>query len=148
MRKTLFLVAAVAMFAGLTGCQGPEKKLARGVDNTLELIRWGDMRQSVEQNAIFSSPDVTYTYGAIHGFDQSMKRVGLGLLEIVTFPIPTPTYDPILTNYVPISPQYPTSYRPGIVSSSTFDTDTYTGFSGGDVAPFVPGSRFQIFEGY
>ena len=27
-----------------------------------------------------------------------------------------------------------------------FDTDTYTGFSGGDVAPFIPGSRFRVFD--
>jgi hypothetical protein len=27
-----------------------------------------------------------------------------------------------------------------------FDTDTYMGFSGGDVAPFIPGSRFRVFD--
>ena len=27
-----------------------------------------------------------------------------------------------------------------------FDTDTYTGFSGGDIAPFLPGSRFKVFD--
>lgn len=146
MRKIFFLFAAALTVAGLTGCQGPEQKLARGFDNTFEVVRWGDMRRSVEQGAVFSAPDVSYSYGMIHGFNQSVKRIGLGVFEVVTFPIPTPTYDPILTDYVPAVPQYPDSYRPGIISGSTFDTDTYTGFSGGDVAPFIPGSRFKIFD--
>ena len=28
------------------------------------------------------------------------------------------------------------------------DTDTYVGFSGGDVMPLVPNSRFKIFDSY
>jgi putative exosortase-associated protein (TIGR04073 family) len=159
MRNMTFLFAAIAAAAGLTGCQGPEEKLGRGLDNTLEVARWGDMRQSVEQNAVFSAPDVTYTYGLVHGFDQSLKRIGLGVWETATFLIPNYSFDdsrwnygPILTHVsqyvdgVPANPQYPDSYRPGLISGSTFDTDTYTGFSGGDVAPFIPGSRFQIFD--
>jgi putative exosortase-associated protein (TIGR04073 family) len=143
MRKLIFLFAAAAVVA-LTGCSGPEHKLARGLDNTLELVRWGDMRQSVEQSAVFSAPDVTYTYGAVHGFDQSLKRAALGVAEVATFPLPS--YEPVLTDYVPAHPQSPASYRPGLISSSTFDTDTYTGFPGGDVAPFIPGSRFKVFD--
>jgi hypothetical protein len=41
---------------------------------------------------------------------------------------------------------YPDSYKPRLLSDSTFDTDTSLGFSGGDVMPFVPGSRFHIFD--
>jgi putative exosortase-associated protein (TIGR04073 family) len=144
MRKMIFLFAVAAIAVGITGCAGPEQKLSRGLSNTFEIVRWGDLRRSVEQNAVFSSPDVNYTYGLVHGFDQSVSRIGIGLYEIVTFPIPA--YHPVCTNYIPVNPQYPESYRPGIISDSTFDTDTYTGFSGGDVAPFVPGSRFSIFD--
>lgn len=149
MRKTLLLLTAGAGALIITGCAGPEHKLARGIDNTLEVVRWGDMRHSVEENAVFSSPDVDYTYGAVHGFDQSVTRIGLGLYEVVTFPIPNPpswNYKAVCTNYIPVNPQYPESYRPGLVSGTTFDTDTYTGFSGGDVAPWVPGSRFKVFD--
>jgi len=32
-----------------------------------------------------------------------------------------------------------------LISDPLFDADTYVGFSGGDVAPFVPGSRFSVF---
>jgi len=150
MRKLIYLFAAFAT-AGLTGCTGPEQKLARGFDNTFEVVRWGDMRRSVEQNAVFSAPNVNYSYGLVHGFDQSVTRIGMGVYEIATFPIPnhvSPTwnYKPVGTNYVSASPRYPESYRPGIISGSTFDTDTYTGFSGGDVAPMIPGSRFTIFN--
>jgi hypothetical protein len=160
MRKLIFLFAAVAGVAGLTGCQGPEQKLSRGFNNTFEVVRWGDTRQSVEQSAVFSSSDyVDYSAGLVHGFDQSLKRIGLGIYETATFLIPNYsfdesrwTYGPILTHIsqnvdgIPASPQYPDSYHPGLISGSTFDTDTYTGFSGGDVAPFIPGSRFQIFD--
>jgi len=144
MRKLFFLFAAITTVVSLTGCQGPEQKLARGLDNTLEIIRWGDMRRSIEQEAIFSAPNVSYSYGAVHGFDQSVKRIGLGVLEVVTFPFPP--YKPIFTSSVPAAPQYPDSYRPGLISGTTFDTDTHTGFSGGDVAPFIPGSRFAVFQ--
>ncbi len=144
MRKMIFFFAAAVTAMVITGCSGPEQKLSRGLNNTMEIVRWGDLRHSVEQDAVFSSPDVDYSYGVIHGFDQSITRVGVGLYEVVTFPIPS--YKPVLTNYLPINPQYPDSYHPGMISSSTLDTDTYTGFSGGDVAPFVPGSRFQVFD--
>jgi hypothetical protein len=32
------------------------------------------------------------------------------------------------------------------MADSLFATDTAIGYSGGDVAPFIPGSRFRIFE--
>ncbi len=144
MRKLIFLFAVAVTAVGLAGCAGPEQKLSRGLSNTFEVVRWGDMRQSVEQNAIFSTPDVNYSYGVVHGFDQSVKRIGLGIYEVVTFPIPA--YHPICTNSVPVVPQYPDSYTPGIIADTTFQTDTYTGFSGGDIAPLMPGSRFEIFD--
>jgi hypothetical protein len=38
------------------------------------------------------------------------------------------------------------SYKPGLVADSIYDTDTYSGYSGGDVAPIIPGSKFRIFD--
>jgi len=35
-----------------------------------------------------------------------------------------------------------------LVSDPMFDTDTYVGFSGGDVMPLVPNSRFRVFDSY
>ncbi len=139
----IFPLAALAAAMCFTGCTGPEQKLGRGLANTFEVVRWGEMRKSVEENAVLTQPGFGY-YGAIHGFDRSLQRIGLGVYEVATFPLPS--YKPILTRSFAADPVFPESYQPGRFSDPLLDTDTYTGFSGGDVAPFIPGSRFQIFE--
>lgn len=133
----------VALFA--VGCTGPEQKLGRGLSNTFEIVRWGELRRSVEINATEPLPGTGY-FGFIHGVDRSLARTGLGIVETVTFPVPTPTYRPMFTKYFEPDPVFPESYKPGLLSDALFDTDTYTGFSGGDVAPWIPGSRFQVFD--
>jgi putative exosortase-associated protein (TIGR04073 family) len=143
MRNIIFSLALGLSALVFTGCTGPEQKLGRGISNTCEIVRWGEMRSSVEQNAVFKTPGYG-DYGVIHGFDRSMQRFGLGLYEVVTFPFPS--YKPVLTKSYAPDPVYPESYKPGRIDDPLFDTDTYTGFSGGDVAPFIPGSRFQIFD--
>ena len=60
--------------------------------------------------------------------------------------MPGSGYGPIFPQLLPPGPVYPESYKPGLISGSTFDTDTYTGFSGGDIAPYIPGSRFRVFD--
>lgn len=137
---------AVAVLAGLftSGCAGPEAKLGRGLSNTFEIVRMGEMRRTVEQSTVFDSPGDGYTTGIIRGFDRSMARTGLGLFEIATFPIPP--YEPRLTKYLAPEPAYPDSYKPGLISGSTFNTDTYVGFSGGSIAPWIPGNRFRVFD--
>jgi putative exosortase-associated protein (TIGR04073 family) len=145
MRNVIPLLALAGLAALFTsGCAGPEQKLGRGVSNTLEITRLGEMRRSIEQTAVFESPSAGYTAGAVSGLNRTLARTGLGLYEIVTAPIPP--YHPIWTSYLSPGPVYPESYKPGLISDSTFDTDTYTGFSGGDVAPFIPGSRFRMFD--
>ena len=138
----LALVGMVALFT--SGCAGPEQKFGRGMSNTFEIVRAGEMRRSIEQTAVFESPSAGYTVGAVRGLNRTLARTGLGLYEIVTAPFPP--YHPIWTSYLSPGPVYPESYKPGLISDSTFDTDTYTGFSGGEVAPFVPGSRFRVFD--
>ena len=51
---------AAATLAGLlaAGCAGPEKKLGRGMRNTLEIARLGEMNRSIEQAALFGAPDI------------------------------------------------------------------------------------------
>lgn len=144
MRKLIFPLLAVCAALFAAGCAGPEQKLGRGVSNSWDIIRLGEMRRTVEQTSILDSPSEGYTTGMIRGFDRSVARTGLGLYEIVTFPIPP--YHPIATKYFTPNPVYPESYKPGLISNPLFDTDTYTGFSGGDIAPFVPGSRFKVFD--
>jgi hypothetical protein len=73
-----------------------------------------------------------------------LARTGIGIYEIVTAPFPP--YDPVATSYLSPGPVYPDSYTPNIVEDSTFSTDANLGYSGGDVMPIVPGSRFRIFD--
>lgn len=135
-------VAVTGLLAG--GCAGPERKLGRGFSNFGELTRWGEMRRTMEQTALFDSPDQAYTTGVVKGFNRSMARVGIGLYEIVTSPFPS--YDPICTNYLSPEPAYPDNYKPGLIAVPAFGTDTSLGFTGGDVAPMFPNSRFRVFD--
>ena len=145
MRKLILPLAAVAVAMFASGCTGPEQKLGRGLSNSYEIVRWGELRRSVEQNAVEPISGTGY-FGFIHGVNRSLARTGLGVFEVATFPIPMPTYKPIFTKYFDADPVFPESYEPNLLSDALFDTDTYTGFSGGDVAPEVPGSRFSIFD--
>ena len=141
----MLFLAVVALAALLTSvCAGPEQKLGRGMSNVFEVVRMGEMRRSIEQTAVLDSPGTGYTAGAVRGLNRSLARTGVGVVEIVTFPFPP--YNPMFTHYLAPQPAFPESYQPRLVSDSLFDTDTYTGFSGGDVAPLVPGSRFKIFD--
>jgi putative exosortase-associated protein (TIGR04073 family) len=144
--KSSVFVAMIAASCLLAGCAGPEQKLGRGIDNTAEIFRFGEVRRSIEQTAIFGSPDQSRTVGLIHGMDRSVARVGAGLYEVVTFPIPNRSpgdYGPI---FHPADPVYPDSYKPNWAMSSTTQPDASLGFSGGDFAPIIPGSRFRVFD--
>jgi putative exosortase-associated protein (TIGR04073 family) len=144
MRKIIFpLIAVLVAPLIFTGCAGPEQKLSRGIDNTWELVRLGEMRRSIEQNSVLE-PELGPSYGIVHGFDRSMARTGIGVYEALTFPFPP--YHPVATKYFSPAPVLPDSYRPGLISDSLFDTDAYTGFGGGEVAPGIPGSRFRVFD--
>ena len=145
MRNALPFLAVIALAALFgSGCAGPEEKLGRGLSNTFEVVRWGELRQSVEQAEIFDPNGPSFTTGLVSGFDRSITRTGLGLYEVVTFPIPS--YKPQLTGYLSANAVSPASYSPGLMADPNTATDTYTGFSGGDVAPFIPGSRFNVYD--
>jgi putative exosortase-associated protein (TIGR04073 family) len=145
MRNALFLLSAVALAAVFTSsCAGPEQKLGRGISNSAEIIRGGEWRRSVEQTAVFDSPEAGRTVGFVSGLNKTLARTGVGLYEVVTFPIPP--YHPIFTNYISAKPAFPDSYRPGLPDDPLYDTDTYVGIQGGDIAPLVPNSRFQVID--
>jgi putative exosortase-associated protein (TIGR04073 family) len=146
LNKSSVFLPAIAVSCLLVGCAGPEQKLGRGISNTAEVFRFGELRRSIEQTEVFGSPDQMRTVGVIHGMDRSLERIGVGLYEVVTFPIPNRVpldYSPIMR---PADPVYPDSYKPAAGMSSTYQPDAALGFSGGDVAPLIPGSRFRIFD--
>ena len=144
--RNIFAFLATLVIAGVlsSGCSSAEKKLGRGVSNMAEFARLGEIRRSVEQTALFDQPGGHYTTGFIKGFNKTLARTGIGVYEVVTAPFPP--YDPVCTSYLSPNPVYPDNYSPDILDDALFATDTNMGFSGGDVAPFVPGSRFKIFN--
>ncbi len=142
MRLTLPLLASFGTAALLlAGCAGPERKFGRGLNNATEFARLGEIRRSMEQTGIWETPESAYTTGLIRGFNRSLVRTGVGLYEIVTFPFPD--YDPV---FLPENPVYPDSYRPRHLADGIWGPDDALGFSGGDIAPMAPGSRFHIFD--
>ncbi len=145
MRNILSFLATLAVAGVLTsGCTNTEKKFGRGMSNMAEFARLGEMRRSIEQTAIFEQPGGHYATGFIRGLNKSLARTGVGVYEVVTAPFPP--YDPVFTDYLTPNPAYPDNYRPDILDDSLFATDTEMGFSGIDIVPYVPGSRFKIFN--
>lgn len=141
--RNVFSLAVMAAAAALfgVGCAGPEQKMGRGINNVTEFARMGEIRRSVEQTAIWENTDAAYTTGFLRGLNRSLTRTGVGVYEILTFPIPP--YGPV---FLPENPVYPDSYTPNLIADPTFSPDTALGFSGGDVAPMIPGSRFRIYD--
>ena len=147
MRTALSLLSLAALAALFTaGCAGPEQRLGSGVNNVTEFARLGEMQRSMEQYTMFD-PQAGMATGLIHGFDQSVYRTVAGAYQIVTFPAGNLlTQTSFEQKYIPKGTPYPDSYHPGLPALTTFQTDTYMGFSGGNIAPIVPGNRFSIFE--
>lgn len=153
-----------------TGCSGPAYKLGRGLNNMTEVTRMGELRRSMEEANLWEGPDAAMSFGAIQGVTRTIGRTLVGAVEVATFPIPTPTYDPIYNtdgmesdedvyiggpyrpdqlfslDYLTKNPRYPANFKPGPLADTMFATDTALGFAAGDVAPFVPGSRFHVFD--
>ena len=137
MRFALSLIAVCALAIVSTGCASAEKKLGRGLRNATEFARMGEMGHSIEQSYMFED---SYAVGAVRGFNRSIARTAVGVFEVITFPIPTKTiggFD---------KATYPDTYQPNKITTTTFETDSSIGFSGSDVAPMLPGSRFRVFE--
>lgn len=146
LKKCSLFLSLLSLSFIIAGCAGPEQKFGRGINNMAEFARLGEIRRSIEQTAVFGSPDQEYTTGFIHGFNRSLERTGVGVYEVLTFPIPnhpSGDYGPIMH---PADPVYPASYKPNWMEDNIISADTSLGFSGGDVAPFMPGSRFRIFD--
>jgi putative exosortase-associated protein (TIGR04073 family) len=138
-----FTIAASLTVIGIftSGCAGPEQKFGRGVNNVTEFARMGEIRRSMEQTALWDGTDAAYTTGFIRGVNRSLVRTAVGAYEIVTAPFPS--YDPV---FLPEDPVYPDSYGPKLLADPMFSPDSVLGFSGGDIAPMIPGSRFRIFD--
>ena len=145
MRTPFFVLSIVGALALLsTGCAKTEQKFGRGLRNATEFARFGEIRRSMEQTALFDSPENGYSSGLVKGINRSLIRTGVGVYEMVTCPIPP--YDPVMTRYISPEPVYPDSYKPGLIADQTWSPDANLGFSGGEIFPMIPGSRFKVFD--
>ena len=143
----LSLIAVSSLVAGCAAPEGPEQKLGRGMNNLVEFARMGELRRAMEQSAIFDTPGFGgITTGVIHGINRSFARTGAGLYEVLTFPIPNGLNGDYRPVFHPADPVYPDSYKPDWIAETMLQPDTSMGFSGGDIAPYLPGSRFHIFD--
>lgn len=142
MRISFSLLGSVAALAILSaGCAGSERKLGRGMNNMTEFVRMGEIRRSMEQTSLWDGNEVAYTTGFIKGFNRSLCRTAVGTFEVLTFPFPS--YD---ARIKPEDPVYPASYKPHFLADPSWGPDSALGFSGGDIAPMIPGSRFRVFD--
>jgi putative exosortase-associated protein (TIGR04073 family) len=146
MRIAPLLIAVVAAVVLGAGCAGPETKLGRGLTNMGEITRLGEINRSIEQTSLFDNPRAGYTTGLIRGINKTIGRTAVGLYEVVTFPIPNHKFNDYGPVRTPEYPVYPDSYKPGLFSDAITATDSYLGFSAGDIAPMIPGSRFRVFD--
>lgn len=155
MRKDLLLLPSLLVTVLLgAGCANTEEKFGRGMNNAFDIVRQGELRRTLEQTALFDGPDVGYTTGFMRGVNRTLARTGIGIYEMVTAPFPP--YDPAFPTYLsryspPLwgpGPVYPDNFTPGLMEDSLWATDANLGFAGGDVAPYVPGSRFRIFDNH
>jgi putative exosortase-associated protein (TIGR04073 family) len=145
MRNTVSYLGAAALLVCLgAGCKGPEEKMGRGLSNMAEPIRMGELQRGIEQGGLLYGSDTGITTGFISGLNHTLARTGVGIYEVVTFPFPP--YRPVCTSYLTPYPGYPDAYKPGKPDRPVFDTDHALGFSGGDWAPWFPGSRFRVFD--
>ncbi len=146
--KAFYFLSLIAVSSLFAGCAGPAQKFGRGLNNMVEFARMGELRRSIEQGAIFDTPGHGgTTSGFFAGFNRSLLRTGAGLYEVVTAPIPNHPYG----DYGPLSarladPVYPDSYKPDWIADTMIQPDTSLGFAGGDIAPYLPGSRFRVFD--
>ena len=145
MRKTLpYLAFSLVAAALVSGCANTERKFGRGMSNMFEIVRGGEFRRTMEQTGLFDGPDAAYGTGFVRGVNRTLARTGIGVYEVVTAPFPP--YDPVCTDHFAPGAVYPDNYLPGLLEDSMFATDSNLGFSGGDVVPLIPGSRFRIFD--
>lgn len=104
MKTFLVLVIAVA-FAGLcradiqdppSNDHGPTRKLGRGLSNLV--FGWSEVYVSVAKTNTEEGNSAAAGYGVVRGVGRSFARMGVGLYEVLLFPIPIyrGTYMPIL----------------------------------------------------
>ena len=100
MAKKIFcaclVLLLIAGFATAGYCDGPMKKLGRGASNIL--FSPVELFMQISEVNRCDGPAAGLTYGVAKGIVMVLVRAGVGVYEVVTFPVPLPPcYRPILT---------------------------------------------------
>ncbi|HEV3410448.1 MAG TPA: exosortase system-associated protein, TIGR04073 family, partial [Chthoniobacterales bacterium] len=76
--------------------QGPTRKLGRGISNLL--FGWSELPHEVSRVNEKEGNSAAGGFGVVRGVGRSVLRVGAGIFEILTFPVPVArgTYFPLL----------------------------------------------------
>ena len=82
------MIALTVAATVLTGCGGVERKLGRGMNNSMEIFRGGELRRSIEQAGLWDGADAAFSTGLVRGMGRTMARTAVGFSEIVTAPFP------------------------------------------------------------
>src|SRR2546423_1818718 len=131
MDKSLALLAAVGVTglfsAGCAHTPGKfsvysiEEKFGRGMANSYEIVRGGELRRTMEQSALFDGPEYAASTGFVRGLNRTLARTGIGIWEIISAPFPP--YHPIGTDAFAPGPVYPDNFAPGVLADSITATD-------------------------
>ena len=122
--KLIPICGAVLLLASCA--EGPQEKLGRGIVNSMEIFRMGEMRRAITDTGVLDSPNLEFTTGVIRGANRTMLRTAYGFYEVFTFPWPNhkpKDYGPIFFYGNPAlknsSPVYPDAYKPQILADET-----------------------------
>jgi len=93
---SIFLVLLIILSISTPGyCNGPIKKLTRGVSNivTFPLEMYNRIKETNNRSGVMMAA----SYGVVEGLTMMLFRLATGMYEVVTFPVPLPEkYEPIL----------------------------------------------------
>ena len=110
MKKSVAVFLIMLIVLSLVGpayCGGPLRKLGRGISNviTCPLEIPNRMGKTYSSSGLYES----CTYGLIQGIVMTGFRMGVGLIEVATFLIPSPEkYEPVLSDpefFISFSPE-------------------------------------------
>ncbi|MBN1354570.1 MAG: exosortase system-associated protein, TIGR04073 family [Candidatus Omnitrophica bacterium] len=99
MRKAVVFISIITIvfMSAVSYADGPIKKLGRGVANVISCPL--EIPKGISDANTQNGPIAAMTFGLLKGVFMTFVRGGIGVYEVVTFPIPLPTnYAPILTD--------------------------------------------------
>ncbi len=115
MRKTtnfvIIFVLIISLFCVQSPCfaQDMLRKLGRGVANIATGVI--EIPKSIQESFYDNGPIAAGTYGVLDGVYKFLLRTGVGVYEVITFPLPFPAdYEPIIEPEFLFSPDEPYSF--------------------------------------